>query len=640
MDYFIKLSAFIFTFLIVAIASERISARFQRLGVPLISGFLLVGILCGPHALNLIDHTTAKGLFFINDIALSFIAFAASSELYLKELRSRIKSIQWLTLGQLIITFLLITIAIVAIAELIPFLSERTLAAKISIALLCAAVLCARSPASVIAVINEMRAKGSFSSTVLGATVLIDFLIIIVFAICFSTATTLLSSQGFNIMSIVYLIGQIVASVSIGILYGFLLRTLLKGNIHKIVKAIFIVLIGFSSYGLYYLVSYLSFYFWQVELHLEPLLICLIGSFYVVNYTNQRQEFLRIIHDLSPYIYTVFFTYAGALLAINVLADVWQITLVICGINALALYIGTYTGARIGGEDRRYSRKYWTSFLTQAGVGLGLATIVSSEFEEWGDQFSAIIISVIVINQLIGPVLFKRSIINLGESRLRATTPDFDGIRDALIIGFETQSVALARQLQEHGWKAKIATRKVIEPDKFPDVELVQIDGLTLEALESLDAHLSEAIVLMLTDEENLAICELIYENIGTKEIVVRLNNQVHSKVFHKMGALIVDTGTAIVSLLDHFVRSPQATSLLLGMKEGQDTIDLEVLNPDLFGIYLRDLRFPSDVIVLSVQRKGQMIISHGYTRLRKGDIVTIVGSEESLIQMTDLFDG
>ena len=86
-----------------------------------------------------------------------------------------------------------------------------------------------------------------------------------------------------------------------------------------------------------------------------------------------------------------------------------------------------------------------------------------------------------------------------------------------------------------------------------------------------------------------------------------------------------------MVSLLEHYVRSPLAVSLLMGEAETQDTIDVEVINPDIHGLTLRDLRLPTDVIILSVSRGEQMIISHGYTRLRLGDIVTLVGSPKSL---------
>jgi Trk K+ transport system NAD-binding subunit len=90
---------------------------------------------------------------------------------------------------------------------------------------------------------------------------------------------------------------------------------------------------------------------------------------------------------------------------------------------------------------------------------------------------------------------------------------------------------------------------------------------------------------------------------------------------------------------MDHLVRSPQAATLLLGMQGDQDTMDVEVMNPDLRGIPLRDLRLPADIIVLSLNRNGQSIITHGYTRLRMGDILTMVGSNESLMVVTLKFD-
>lgn len=639
MESIVTIITFLISFLIITIAAERISKKFQQYGIPLISGFLLVGIVCGPYVLNLIDKETASGLFFVNDISLAFIAFAASSELYLKELRSRINSIKWLAIGQLGVTFTIIMLFFMWIADYIPYLSDQTAYVQWSIAALSAAVLCARSPASVIAVINEMRAKGPFSSTVLGTTVLVDFLVIVLFAISFAIVSAFVHGQPFTIGFLGLLLLEISTSLLAGILIGLVLKSILMVKIRVKVKAVLVVLTGFSAYGLYYAVEHYAASGFGLSFHLEPLLICLMGSFYVVNYTNQRHEFLSIIHLVSPYIYAVFFTYAGALLAVDVIPKVWKATLLVFLINGFALFMGTYLGGVLGKEKFRYASRYWTSFLTQAGVGLGLATIVANAFEPWGAQFSAIIISVIVLNQLVGPIVFKRAIVELGESRARAETPEFDGIRDAIIVGYESQSVALARQLQSHGWQAKIATRKPIDSNDHPDLNIIKIDGLTLDALESLDARLTEAFVLMLTDKENLILCEMIYRHIGTKEVVVRLNDRENFDTFHKLGALIVDPGTAMVSLLDHFVRSPQAASLLLGLQQGQDTIDLEVLNPDLFGAYLRDLRLPSDIIILAVHRKGQMIISHGYTRLRKGDMMTMVGSEESLRRMTDLFD-
>jgi len=86
-----------------------------------------------------------------------------------------------------------------------------------------------------------------------------------------------------------------------------------------------------------------------------------------------------------------------------------------------------------------------------------------------------------------------------------------------------------------------------------------------------------------------------------------------------------------MINLLDHFVRSPNATSILLGLYKNQETVDVVIRNKDIHGMTLRDMRFPTDVIVLSVIRAGQILISHGFTRLRLGDTVTLVGTKKSV---------
>ena len=137
--------------------------------------------------------------------------------------------------------------------------------------------------------------------------------------------------------------------------------------------------------------------------------------------------------------------------------------------------------------------------------------------------------------------------------------------------------------------------------------------------------------MLLLSDEENLALLNTIREKVGIKDIVVRLNDHAYFDQFHNLGALIVEPTTATVSLLDQFVRSPVAASLLLGTEDAQQTMDVEVSDEEMHGTFIRDLRLPSDTIILSVKRKDEIIISHGFTRLRVGDIVSVVGSGESL---------
>lgn len=626
-------------FAIVAVAANQIAQFFQKAKLPLITGLLVIGLFAGPFIFKLLPSETGEGLQFINDISLAFIAFAAAAELYVKEMRSRFKSIKWMTFGQLAVTFTVSAVLIFFLADYIGFMKEMDSASKVAVAILMATIFVARSPASAIAVINEMRAKGPFVQMAMGVTVVKDFLVILLFAICFSVAETLVSGEPFTIVFILILLGELFVSFALGYLLGKVLTLILSWRIHTYVKAVLILAIGYSVYLLNYELAHYSGQNWGKELHLEPLLVCIIGSFVVTNYSKFRQEFIKILEDVGPIVYICFFTLTGATVSVDVLLSLIGVALMLFAIRLVTMIGGSLIGGAMAGDPPLFQRIGWMPFVTQAGVGLGLATVVANAFPEWGSEFQTTVVAVIVINQFIGPPLFKWSINLVGEARTRAAIPHFDGVRDAYIIGFESQSVALARQLKEHGWQAEIVTRENVNTDEYPDVTILKTKDFSLASLEAIKIHKAEAVVLTLTDKENLAIAEDLYEHVGTKDIVVRLNERDNFDAFHKLDCLIVDPSTAMVSLMDHLVRSPQAATLLLGMQGDQDTMDVEVNNQDLRGLALRDLRLPQDIIILSVNRGGQSIITHGYTRLRIGDVLTMVGSNDSLQKVALRFD-
>ncbi len=627
-------------FAIIAVAANQIAGFFQKLKLPFITGLLVIGLFSGPFIFKLLPKESGTSLQFINDISLAFIAFAAAAELYIKELRSRFKSIKWMTFGQLVVTFVVSSVAIYFLAGQINFMRDMNAANKIAVSILMATIFVARSPASAIAVINEMRAKGPFVQTAMGVTVVKDFLVILLFAICLSISKALVGGEPFSLTFLLVLIGELLASFGLGYLVGQMLKLVLKIRMHQHLKTGIILAIGYGVYALYYFVKHFTLDEFGKEFHLEPLLICIIGSFYVTNFSRFRYEFLKILEEVGPLIYIAFFTLTGASVSLDILPKVIGVALILFSIRLITMIMGSFVGGTLGGDSGLFRRIGWMPYVTQAGVGLGLATIVANAFPAWGNEFSTIVIAVIVLNQFVGPPLFKWSINLVGESRLKANVPHFDGVRDALIIGMESQSVALARQLKEHGWEAEIATRQQdIDRSEYPDITIVSIEDLSLKSLTSVNVEKAEAVVLMLTDKENHQVAETLYEHVGTKDIVVRLNQRYNFEKFHKLDCLIVDPSTAIVSLMDHFVRSPQAASLLLGMEENQDTMDVEVLNKDLRGLALRDLRLPSDIIILSVKRGGHMLITHGYTRLRQGDILTMVGSNDSLDKVALRFE-
>lgn len=630
---------FIIGFGIVAIASFQVAKIFQKIKFPLITGLIITGIIAGSSVLNFITTEAIQHLNFLNEISLAIIAFSAGSELYLDDLRSRMKSIKWMTIGQFIITFVLTSVVIYFFADRIPFMASMPSKHKIAIAILFGTIFVARSPSSAIAVINEMRANGPFTKMVMGVTVIKDVLVIILFAICLSIANAFINGEEIGILFLIILLAELIVSFTIGYIVGRVLQLVFIDYINNKLKAGLIVAIGYGVYLFASIVKIKSVDFFHHEFVIEPLLICIIASFVITNYSKHRIEFKELLEKVSPTIYIIFFTLTGASLSIQTLMSVFGIAISLFFLRLFTMILGGIFGVVASKDPKEYTFIAWMPFLTQAGVALGLATIVAHQFPEWGHEFETIIVAIIVINQLVGPPLFKWSLNFVKESHLRANTPEFDGTRDAVIFGLESQSIALANQLQKNNWEVRIVSVGSGNTYSTESVEVLNLEKPSLENLLKLQLNKTEAIVLMLSDSKNYKLAELIYEHIGTKDVIVRLNKRENFDKFHKLGILIIEPATAIVSLLDHFVRSPTATSLLLGMDEGQDSMDIEIRNTDIHGLRIRELRLPTNVIVLSIKRKGQLLMTHGYTRLRVGDVITLVGAQQSLEEIRFKFE-
>lgn len=621
-------------FFILAISSKKMSVFFKKINLPGITGMLFTGILVGPYVLEFISHEEVIKLEFLNEVSLSFIAFYAGTELYLKEIKDKLKTIVVEITASLVAIFVVGSLAFFFLADFIPFMQDMGTAEKMAVAILGGTIFITRSPSSALAVMKELRAKGHFTKTSISVTVIVDFLVVVIFAITLALALNLSSGQDLGIGFLGIVLLELLLAFVFGYLLFLLLSLVFKMSISTNLKAILLLVLGYGTYYLLHLLQFHSTSFLSFSLHVEALLVCIVASFVLTNYSSFRQEFQEALNILSPYIYVIFFTLTGAHLALDYFFVVWKIALVLFLIRVAAVMLGTFTGATINRESWRYKTTSWTAYITQAGVGIGLATIVAQQFPVWGYSFYTLILSVIVLNEIVGPALFKLGIKRLGESRLKHDNAELNN-RDALIFGMEPQSVALARQLQVQGWAVKIITRR--DPSKLEDLEgvdFITVTDNTKESLEKLDCSHNESIVLMLDDEENLVLAERIFEYFGNKNVIARIKDRTFLDEFRALGVQVVEPYTSMVNLLDNLVRSPNATSILLGADESQETLDIEIRDKSFHGTQLKFLRLPGDVLVLSIKRNGQTIVTHGYSRLRRGDVVTVIGSHQSLEEM------
>jgi len=236
MENYTSLFLLVASFTVIALAARQIGQFFARVKLPLISGFLFTGVIAGPFVLGLISVESTQRLHVVMEISLAFIAFAAGSELYLRDLRSRFRTINFVTIGLVVSTFTLGSITVFLLADMIPFMQGLPVAGRIAISILAGTILVARSPSSAVAVIKELRAKGPFVQTAMAVTVIMDVVVITLFAVNSSIADALLTDVRFNLTFIGLIVVELLVSVAMGYVVGKLLQGVLSFRMHRITK--------------------------------------------------------------------------------------------------------------------------------------------------------------------------------------------------------------------------------------------------------------------------------------------------------------------------------------------------------------------------------------------------------------------
>ncbi len=624
------------SFVFIVLAAQQVGHFLVRFNLPLISGYLLAGIVAGPFVLHFMGVEDVEHLRFLDEISLAFIAFAAGSEMYLDELHGRYKSIGWNTLTQLIAVYLFSGVVIFVLADSIPFMQGLTQSGKLAAALLAGTILTARSPSSAIAIINEVRARGPFTKTVLGVTLVKDVIVVVLFALSTSIASTLLTGQDFDAIFIILVASEIVGSILLGLVIGRLLVLVLKTHLNERLKITLILIFGYMVFVFSTNLRHFSHENLPFEILLEPLLICMVAGFWLINRTPLRDEFRHLLHLVETPIFVIFFTLIGESLDVAIVLTILPITLVIFGTRLLALFVGGYIGGIAAGDPPQFNRLTWMAYITQAGVGLGLAKEVAIEFPELGNDFTTLMVAAIVISQLAGPPFFKYAIKLVGEGH-KYDGKESDEIRDALIVGIENQTRALTDRLLAHNWKVVLADvdSSHVTPEDTSDDGRKRAFVLTDISADSIrpmiKSGLDVAVAMLPDDAANLRLCEILYEDFGITRLIVRLNEYNLVDEFRELGVQVVFPANAMVHLLDSVVRAPHLATMILQDDTTQEVVQVTVSEPHIDGLLLRDLIMPHDVLVMAISRDGNSIVPHGYSKIQLGDEVTLIGSPDGV---------
>lgn len=359
----------------------------KKLHIPNVSGYIISGILIGPYVLHLIPVEVIRGMDFMTDIALAFIAFGVGKYFRMDVLLKQGGSVLIITLWEALMAGVFITIAMMVFFHL-----------PLSFSLLLGAIGCATAPASTIMTIRQYHAKGNFVDTILQVTALDDAVALIAFSVCTALVELMHTSQGVNLMAVAMPVIWNLLAIVLAVGLAFILHYIIsekRSDDHKLVLsvAILLFLTGICCC-----------------LHISPLLSCMVLGGVYINLSGNKDLF-RQVNGFTPPITLMFFVLSGMRLDLYALVSCGMIGIVYFFVRILGKASGAMIGAKLSHATTSVQRYLGLALIPQAGVSIGLAILGQRLLPSYeGTMLSLIILSSAVLYEMIGPACAKLSL--------------------------------------------------------------------------------------------------------------------------------------------------------------------------------------------------------------------------------------
>lgn len=377
------------------------------INLPRISGYLVAGILLSPSLTHVFSQQLInRDLHVVTEIALGLIAYTIGGSLVIERIRHLGTIIIWITLtqagGAFIVTagFLLPTLPLLTRFDS-P--ADPFLATHLPLALVIGAISVATAPGAVLAIISELKVKGTFTSILLGIIALDDGLAVVFFALASAVAHTLIHPGTAAWWAP---LGEALTEIGLSVLLGILAGLLLKATAMVVRRreALLMVILGviLSTVGA------------AVTLHLSPLLAAMVVGFVIVNLERFHRDFFTVTEQIEEPIYGLFFALAGAHIDLAVFKSAGLLAMAILIYRMLGKQSGTWLGARWAKAPEAVQRYLGLALFPQAGVTVGLVLLARDIFADpaVADILVNAVIGAVIINELIAPPLVKYALLN------------------------------------------------------------------------------------------------------------------------------------------------------------------------------------------------------------------------------------
>lgn len=399
---------------IALLAGLLMTRVFKVFKLPSVTSYLIAGVLIGPYCMGALKipgigfHSAEEvaRLSMLSEVALGFIAFSIGNEFRLSELKKTGKQALVIGIFQALLATLLVDLALYAFHLMMPD--------KISVPqlLTMGAIATATAPAATLMVVRQYKANGPLTRLLLPIVALDDAVGLIVFAVSFGIAKTILVGSLDLASILINPLVEIVCSLALGAVMGWVLTQLEKlfnSNTNRLNLTIALVLLTVA-------LTTLDFHVGPVHISFSSLLTCMMLGTVFCNICPLSENLMAAADKWTSPLFAVFFVISGAELELGIFADV---AIVVMGVvyivfRSLGKYSGAYVSAKATHCAPQICRYLGITLLPQAGVALGMC-VTAMQLGEQGNLIRNITLFAVLIYELVGPLMTKMALTAAGD---------------------------------------------------------------------------------------------------------------------------------------------------------------------------------------------------------------------------------
>jgi Kef-type K+ transport system membrane component KefB len=382
---------------------------FQRMHVPQVVGYIVIGVLIGQSGLHMIKSADIAALRPVNMFALGLIGFLVGGELHGSTFKKYGRQFTGILLGEGLAAFILVALP----STLILFAVTRDWALAAAGGVMLGAIASATDPASTIDVLWEYKTAGILTTTIIAIVALDDALAMTLYAVGTSVSQVLTNSDASISAQLVQVSIELFGSLTLGVSAGFALNLILRFLPQKerrlgLALGVILLTIGVSIlYGMDVILATMA-----------------IGVVLANSAPRRSRELFEILRSFAAPIYILFFVLVGARLDVRGMPSwIWILVAVYVTMRSIGKWSGSFIGNRLSGGDQAVGRLLGLSLFAQGGVAVGLSIVASQHLQgiaitdtlNLGDMIVFTVTATTLIVQLLGPPCTKLAVRMAGE---------------------------------------------------------------------------------------------------------------------------------------------------------------------------------------------------------------------------------